>query len=784
MNVSALKFGFLAIVFMAPLAPPVCRAQVAAKSPPVVRPFDVRQVKLLDGPFKEAQDADAAYLLTLKPDRLLSWYRKDAGLEPKAEQYGGWEAMGIAGHSLGHYLSACARMHHADGDEEFRRRVDYVVAELAACQEAGGDGFVGAMPRGREVFAEVARGDIRSRGFDLNGSWVPWYTLHKLFAGLIDAYRLCDNEQALDVASRLGRWAIETTADLTPEQWQQMLACEHGGMNESLAELYQLTGDEEFLKLAKKFYHKQILDPLAAERDELEGKHSNTQVPKIIGAAKIAELTGEAKFAVIARFFWSTIVDNHTYAMGGNSMREHLGPPRKLNDRLSHDTAETCNTYNMLKLTSALFSQKPDAAYVEYAERALWNHILASQNSATGMVCYFVPLAAGSTKPFMDPEAFTCCSGSGMENHARYGEYVYARSADDLYVNQFISSELDWTRAGVKLRQQTELPTTGATRLEISCKEPREFALHVRRPRWCGEGFRIRVNGAEVETDATPGSFATVERTWNAGDVVEVDLPPSLRLEPMPDNPGRVAAFYGPAMYVGIVGQDAEEMLPVLVTSDRPVDDWLKPAADRPARFETAGVGRPRDLPLEPFFAVRDERYIVYWDVFTEDQWRAREREYNEQRRRLKQLDARTVDLFAIGEMQSERDHNFQGEKTGPGDFGGKKFRHAWDGGWFSFDVKLPDDGAADLIVTYWGSDSGARKFDVLIDGEKFASESLDRDQPGKFWDRTYELPLERTTGRKTATVKFQAEPRNTAGGVFGVRVVRRDGDEPATSQP
>lgn len=745
-----------------------------AVEPSEVHHFGVKDVKLLDGPFKAAMDADAAYLLSLKPDRLLSWYRKEAGLEPKAPVYGGWESLSIAGHSLGHYLSACARMYHATGDEEFNRRVDAIVAELAECQTASGDGYVAAIPEGRRVFAEVARGDIRSAGFDLNGAWVPWYTLHKEFAGLIDAYRFCDNQQALDVAVGLADWTDDVTAELTPRQWQQMLACEFGGMNESLAELYEITGEQKYMDLAKLFYHRAILDPLAAQRDELAGKHANTQIPKIIGAAKIAALTGEEKFATIARFFWQTIVQHHSYVTGGNSLGEHLGPPDQLNDRLGANTTETCNTYNMLKLTSLLFAADPQAAYADYAERALWNHILASQNNMTGMVCYFVPLAAGSTKPFMGPETFTCCSGSGMENHVRYAEYIYAGGGSDLYVNQYISSALDWRDAGVRVRQLAELPNRGATRLEIGCDEPREFTLHIRRPSWCRDGFQLRINGEEVSDVPAAEAYAAIQRTWQDGDVVEVAVPMTLRLESMPDNDRRVAVFLGPLLYAGVIDDAQQSQLPVLVTGDQPPAQWLKQTGGDPPQLQTVGVGRPDDFTLIPFFAVRDHTYAVYWDVFTNEQWQQRQQQYEAERRRQQELAARTVDLFVIGEMQPERDHNVQGENTGAGDFGGKKFRHAWEGGWFSFDISLPEEGPADLIVTYWGGETGERSFDVLLDGEKLATESLHQDDPGKFWDRTYPLPLERTRGNDKASVKFQAHPGNFAGGVFGVRVVRR----------
>lgn len=751
----------------------VCAEEVALKQ--VARPFGVREVKLLPGPFRHAQDLDARYLLSLDADRLLSWYRKEAGLEPAAEVYGGWESMGIAGHSLGHYLSACARMHHAAGQKEFKDRVDYIVAEIAKCQQAGGDGYVGAIPRGREIFAEVARRDIRSQGFDLNGGWVPWYTLHKLFAGLIDAFQLCENEEALVVVTKLADWADETTKNLTPEDWQKMLACEHGGMNETLAELYEITGDEKYLRLAEKFYHKAILDPLAAGRDELAGKHANTQVPKAIGAARIAQLTDQKKFADIAKFFWRTMTGNHSYVIGGNSLGEHLGEPGKLNDRLGENTTETCNTYNMLKLTSALFADEPDAAYTDYAERALWNHILASQSQETGMVCYFVPLRAGAKKPFQGPEAFTCCSGSGMENHARYAEYIYARSDDSLWVNQFISSELDWTEKGLRIRQVTELPEKGKTRLEISCGEPREFSLKIRHPHWALEGFfEVTINGEAQTHDSQPSSYVTLKRTWRDGDVVEVDMPMPLRTESMPDNENCIAAFLGPILLAGVLNSAENSIQPVLVTNNESVSEWLTPASGEEIRFRTDGVGRPEDQTLVPFHGITDERYIVYWDIFSADQWERKQQEYEAEQARQRELAARTVDWFAIGEMQAERDHQVEGEKTSAGEYGGRKFRHAEDGGWFSCVVKLPNEGPADLVVDYWGSETGPREFDLLLDGKKFATQSLHQNKPDHFWQQTYELPEELTAGKTQAVLRFQAKPGNFAGGVFGLRVVRR----------
>jgi DUF1680 family protein len=758
---------------------PLCSTQAGDKVPPKIAlqalPFDPCDVRLLEGPFQHAMELDAKYLLSLEPDRLLSWYRKEAGLTPKAEVYGGWESQGIAGHSLGHYLSACARMYQDTGDVKFRERVDMIVNELAECQKANGNGYVGALPNGKRIFAEVARGDIRSAGFDLNGGWVPWYNLHKLFAGLIDAYRYAGSARALEVVSKMGDWVGETTKGLTDAQWQKMLACEHGGMNEAMADLYALTGEARYLDLARRFYHQAILDPLAAGRDELEGKHANTQIPKIIGAERLYELTGEEKFAKIADAFWDTVTRNHSYVTGGNSLGEHFGAPGKLNDRLAPNTTETCNTYNMLKLTRALFEREPRAAYADYYERAVWNHILASQNPEDGMVCYFVSLEPAGHKVFLGEHDFTCCNGSGMENHTRYGENIYFHNDSALWVNLFIASELNWTAKGLKVRQETRFPQADTTRLTFTAQKPVQVAVNIRHPFWATAGFTVKLNGAKVDVPGTPQSYATIDRTWKSGDVLDVEMPMPLRMEAMPDNAQRVAFFSGPILLAGDLGALGEEpTVRGFVTSDRPPAAWIKAVEDEPLIWRTSGAGRPRDVQLAPFYTIYDRVYSVYWDLYTEDQWQAQRAEHEAEMQRRRELEARTTDLFRIGEMQPERDHNLQGEKTAAAEFGGRKLRHAQDGGWFSFDVAVPSDVPADLIITYWGSETGARTFDILVNNEKIATQSLNRDKPEKFWDKTYPLPDTLTKGKSKVTVKFQAHPGNYAGGVFGVRVVKR----------
>ncbi|UCD48648.1 MAG: glycoside hydrolase family 127 protein [Phycisphaerales bacterium] len=744
-------------------------------------PFELKDVRLLDGPFKHAQDLQQQWLLELEPDRLLAWFRKEAGLEPKAPVYGGWESRGVAGHCLGHYLSGCALMYQSTGDGRFRQRVDYIVNELAVCQEANGDGYVAAIPGGKKVFDEVSRGEIRSAGFDLNGSWVPFYTLHKLFAGLVDAYRLCDNDRALTVNRKLADWLDKTLSGLNHEQMQQVLACEHGGMNEALADLYADTGQERYLKLSRRFHHEFVLDPLTQQVDRLNGLHANTQIPKLVGLARRYELTGDENDRKAAAFFWDRVVNHHSYCTGGHCINEHFGPPDTLNDRLGVNTTETCNVYNMLKLTRHLFMWEADAKVADFYERALYNHILSSHHPGDGRVIYNLTLEMGGYKRYQTKfDSFTCCVGTNMENHAKYGANIYFHTDDRLYVNLFMASELNWREKGLTLRQETRFPDEPSTTLTVACEEAVELALCIRHPYWIEEGLAITVNGRPVSVTSTPSSYAVVRRTWKDGDRIDVKLPMSLRLESMPDNPNRAAVLYGPVVLAGDLGPvdnpaaTRPDFVPVLITGGRSVDEWMVPVLDQPCVFGTQDVGRPCDVTMKPFFRTHERRYSIFWDLFTEEQWRARQAEYQAALERRRLMELATVDFFQPGEMQPERDHNLQGQRTEAGRALGRKWRHAVDGGWFSLTMKVLPDRPMQLVCTFWGSDAGGRTFDILIDGQKLVTQTLENNKPGVFYDETYAIGVSLTQGKSRVTVTFQAHPGRMAGGLFGARMMKQ----------
>jgi DUF1680 family protein len=596
--------------------------------------FSLSDVKLLDGPFRHATDLDIKTLLNYDPDRLLAGYYKEAGLKPKAKKYHGWEDETIAGHSLGHYLSAVSMMYQTTGDKRFLERAGYIVSELKKLQDADGDGYIGAFPNGKKILSgEVAKGNIRSKGFDLNGIWVPFYTEHKMMAGLRDAWHLCGDTLALTVEKRFANWLEGIVTPLNDDQIQKMLRCEHGGIAEVLADLYADTRDQRYLRMAGLFYQKSLLDSLKMGRDILPGKHCNTNIPKLIGLSRIYELTGDTTDRKAAEFFWRTVVYHHSYVTGGNGNREYFGPADKLSNMLGEETTESCNVYNMLKLTEHLFEWEGNAAYADFYERALFNHILSSQDPADGRVTYNLSLAMGGFKSFQDPMDFTCCIGTGMENHSKYGRNIYYHRDNELFLFQYIASELNWKEKGVTITQKTGFPEEQGTTLEFSCREPVKLKINIRYPHWAENGMVVKVNGIKKRISGKPGSFAEIERIWKTGDRIGIALPFSLRLESMPDNSSRVAIMYGPLVMAGDLGPVKDSLagnpgyVPVMMTENHDPSAWIKPVEGKINTFITVNTGRSRDVELRPFYTFYDRRYSVYWDLFTEKAWKEKQEE-------------------------------------------------------------------------------------------------------------------------------------------------------------
>jgi len=738
----------------------------------------IADVTLLKSPFFHARSMDSAYMLLLNPNKLLNRFHKNAGLPVKDSVYGGWESEGLSGHTLGHYLSAASLLYSSTGNEAFKNRVDYIVSELAKCQDARKTGYLGAIPNEDSIFAQVSRGQIKTSGFDLNGGWSPWYTVHKVMAGLVDAYLFTDNKQALGIAKGMADWTWNTIHHLPDSTRLKMLNCEYGGMNDVLAIIYSITGEKKYLDCSYLFYDEFVMGKLAQQIDPLPGKHSNTNVPKAIGAATQYELTGSGRDHTIARFFWETMTKHHTYVIGGNSNYEYCGEQGKLNDRLSDNTCETCNTYNMLKLTKHLFTWEPSAKLGDYYERALYNHILASQNPENGMTTYFVPLRMGTKKVFSDSfQTFTCCVGSGLENHAKYNEGIYYESNDgSLFVNLFIPSVVNWKSKNVSITQKTNFPEENRTRFLITANSPTAFTLKIRKPGWSAGVPRIWLNGKKIIPTMEANGFLSVMRTWKSGDKLELEFDMKLYTESMPDNPNRIAFLYGPIVLAGRLGTKMPDPVfgtPVIMTANKDINAWTVRDNSAPLSFKWTGAGKPNDVTLRPFYTIYNEYYSVYWDYFTPEDWAKRQSAYEAEKARMKEIERRTIDEFRIGEMQPERDHQLVAtERSYVSDAIGRMGREARTGHNFTFNMKLAPDSINTLLLTYIGDDKD-RLFDILIDGQLLTTVEWKGGQTGIFYDNLYPLPENLTKGKKNITIKIDANKGKTAGRIFNAKTLR-----------
>ncbi|MBM3304920.1 MAG: hypothetical protein FJY79_03095 [Candidatus Aminicenantes bacterium] len=765
------------------------------------RPLPLEDVRLTGGPLETAQELNGAYLLSLSPDRMMAFLRQAAGLEPKAEGYGGWDGPDrqLTGHIAGHYLSGVSLMFAATGDTRFKERADTLVAELKAVQDAHGDGYIGAQTDrdgtpGKGLYAQVAAGDIRSAGFDLNGMWSPWYVQHKIFAGLRDAYRRAGNREALEVETRFAAWAESVLADLDDGQIQKMLGTEFGGMNEVLVDLWEDTGDKRWLTLADKFRHTSVIEPLARGEDILRGKHGNTIVPKMIGTLARHIRTGDPADGAAAAFFWDRVALHHSFATGGHGRNEYFGEPDKLDDMIEGRTAETCNVYNMIKMSRTLFALDPQVRYADFHERALFNHILGSMDPSDGATCYMVPVGQGVAREYQDMErSFTCCVGSGMESHALHGDGIYFESVDTLWVNLFAPSTADWKARGVKLTTATSFPEGEEAALTLEMSRPRTFEIALRRPFWAGEGFTVEINGDAVEDLGSAGSYVRIRRTWKTGDRIELTLPKTLRLEPLPDNPDRAAILWGPLVLAGDLGPMPERRrrgeggmaaapaaprpeTPIFVTPAAEVAEWVKPVEGRPGDFRTDGAGRDRDVELIPFYRLHRRTYTVYWDVLTPERWAERAAALKAADESRRELEAATVAFVQPGQMQAERDFNMRGGETSPVQLRGRYGRRAVD--WFSFDLPVEPSAALELIVTYNREERAERTFAVLVDGHRLGEQRIARRSPQEkeeFFDVAYPLPAVAVAGKRKVTVRFEGLEGRETGTVYGLRLVRAD---------
>ena len=765
--------------------------------------FPLGDITLLDGPLKHARDLNVQVLLKYDCDRMLAPYRKEAGLQPRKPSYPNWD--GLDGHVGGHYLSALA-INAATGNEECRKRMEYMISELQLVLDANNQrpeawchNYIGGVPNSAKMWTAFSKGDFGP----YFGTWAPFYNIHKMYAGLRDAWLYCGNEQAKNLFLKFCDWAVDITRDLNDEQMEKMLGNEHGGMNEVLADAYAITGEQKYLDCARRFSHRMLLVPLENGKDCLDNMHANTQIPKVIGYQRIAELAHDVQYHNASEYFWEIVTRQRSLALGGNSRREHFPTKENCIDYINDiDGPESCNTYNMLKLTEDLNRVKPNGMYGDFYETAMFNHILSAQHPQHGGYVYFTPARPRHYRNYSAPnEAMWCCVGTGMEDHGKYGQFVWThekgvKAEDDaLYVNLFVASELNWKDRKMVIRQQTAFPYAELSVVEVA-KGKGTFILKVRKPSWC-ENFTVKGVGFDADSYEENG-FVCMKRKWKKGDQVKISMPMHAYIKPMINVPQYVAIMYGPILLGmktgtedmrGLIADDSRfgqyaggkklalDEAPILLPKH--LDDIaknLKPVPGKPLHFKLATrMENAIDGELQPFFEIPDSRYMMYWLALGENDYKAYMQKLADEEKARQALEARTVDKVNPGEQQPETDHNMEADVTERGNTEGVFFRDARDGHFFSYLMQTKGETNLSLQLKFWGQDEWrTSEFDIYVNDKLLCSvNNSHRWRTTQFKTVDYAIPSEFVKGKKEIRVKFVAHKGKQVGQIYGVRLVK-----------
>lgn len=765
--------------------------------------FPLGDITLLDGPLKHARDLNVQVLLKYDCDRMLAPYRKEAGLQPRKPSYPNWD--GLDGHVGGHYLSALA-INAATGNEECRKRMEYMISELQLVLDANNQrpeawchNYIGGVLNSAKMWTAFSKGDFGP----YFGTWAPFYNIHKMYAGLRDAWLYCGNEQAKNLFLKFCDWAVDITRDLNDEQMEKMLGNEHGGMNEVLADAYAITGEQKYLDCARRFSHRMLLVPLENGKDCLDNMHANTQIPKVIGYQRIAELAHDVQYHNASEYFWEIVTRQRSLALGGNSRREHFPTKENCIDYINDiDGPESCNTYNMLKLTEDLNRVKPNGMYGDFYETAMFNHILSAQHPQHGGYVYFTSARPRHYRNYSAPnEAMWCCVGTGMEDHGKYGQFVWThdkgvKAEDDaLYVNLFVASELNWKDRKMVIRQQTAFPYAETSVVEVA-KGKGTFILKVRKPSWC-ENFTVKGVGFDADSYEENG-FVCMKRKWKKGDQVKISMPMHAYIKPMINVPQYVAIMYGPillGMKTGtedmrsLIADDSRfgqyaggkklalDEAPILLPKH--LDDIaknLKPVPGKPLHFKLAThMENTIDGELQPFFEIHDSRYMMYWLALGENDYKAYMQKLADEEKARQALEARTVDKVNPGEQQPETDHRMETDDSNKGNTEGIFFRDAKDGHYFSYLMQTKGETNLSLQLKFWGQDEWrTSEFDIYVNDKLLCSvNNSHRWRTTQFKTVDYAIPSEFVKGKKEIRVKFVAHKGKQVGQIYGVRLVK-----------
>ena len=782
--------------------------------------FDLEEVSLTDGMFKTALELNNETLLQYDMDRLLTPYFRQAGfseweaLHPNFPNWGSGNFR-LDGHVGGHYLSALALAYAATDDEEMRmllkQRMEYMIEKMAQCQAVFDDntdglyGYVGGLPD-NTVWTELYHGNLGR--FNQNRGNVPLYTIHKVFAGFRDAWLYTGNAKARECFLKICDWGVNLISNLTDEQVQDILNTEHGGINEMFADAYQMTGDERYLTAAYRYTHRMMVDNMQTVNTSfLSNRHANTQVPKYIGFARLAQQTGNSQWAITpsqlqhsARNFWTDVVDNRTVALGGNSVNEHFVQPSNSHHHITMtDGPESCNTNNMLKLTESLFADEPHGKYGDYYEMAMFNHILSTQHPETGGYVYFTSLRPQHYRMYSQVnQGMWCCVGTGMENHSKYGEFVYSRNTEAkiVYVNLFVPSKLE--NDTYALTQETRFPYEQGTTLTID--KDGVYTIAIRKPSWCGN-MGLSINGTSKNVEVIDG-YIHLKGAWKTGDVINVSLPMQLNYLPCPGYDAYIALRYGPILLGAVTstdnltGQHAGEgrmdhapgqgmqlsltSAPMLIGNRSHVLDSIYMVDAEKLHFKIRpglyNSSRWADLTLQPFYTIHEARYMTYWQQLSAKEWEEiRQQVMAEEEERMK-LNARTLDYVATGEQQSDAGHVLQGT-FGKGSYDGEFFVDAQSGQWFSYQLatKGIKEGVS-LLCRFHSADVG-RVVTIYVNDKELVNMALEKKAfNGHYnWECPIDEALLESKGvvPDSISVRFHASGRTPAPGLYSLRLLR-----------
>lgn len=742
-----------------------------------MRDFSLKNITLKDAYLLNARELETMYLESLDEARFLRGFSDIANQSNGQPYYDGWEHSSIQGHTMGHYMTALAKMYEGTGNELLLNKMNHIVEQLATYQDD--NGYVAAIPQSH--YLQIEEGNT-------SGTWVPWYTMHKILAGLIDIYKVTDNALCKEVMSKLGDWISSRTSQWGEEKQRVVLSVEYGGMNDALYELYHITGKINHMEAAHAFDELSLFEKLYRKEDCLNGLHANTTIPKIIGALKryiVSENQKEEEFYLqVAKNFWDIVVENHTYITGGNSEWEHFGQSRILDEERTNANCETCNTYNMLKLSRELFKITKDVKYMDYYENTFYNAILSSQNPKTGMTTYFQPMATGFYKVYSSREKhFWCCTGSGMENFSKLGDSIYYQEGDSLYITSYFSSDIHWAEKGFLLSVEADLLKQGKVTATVEKITEPGVKLVFRVPEWCKKQFTVRVNGEILSIEGKDGFFV-LDREWKEKDSIDIEFAMQMQAYGLYDNEYAVAFKYGPIVLSADLGQERMEdsvtgvdvTVPtrlieidenIMISKGISRKEWLHSLEHHLVKegedLKFVLKDTNRDLVFSPHFMQHEKRYGIYFYLFEEGCEAAKKLEQDLVMK--KDMEDRTIDRVPVSNDQYELSHHMLTEKSTSGSFEGLMYRDALETGFFQYDMKVDPEKGNELIVKYYSENAG-RTFSIYVDNQLLEKVLLMPRKRG-FYEMTYKIPKEYTQGKQQVTVKFAADVQGFAGGIF-----------------